>query len=152
MCVTVTVVTGHSVALNRRSHLFSTMSSLHDVLVHDKSFEANPCHPKVLSSCNPKGFVLAKRAKGWRLEDKWFGLWYYSSWFWSLRMLEWGDESLLRLEGSEVTWRRKKCTKFINCNFSIALQCGHNLDQVFFIQCTCFRGLVLQKLLGLCFE
>jgi hypothetical protein len=39
MCVTVTVVTGHSVALNRRSHLFSTMSSLHDVLVHDK------CHP-----------------------------------------------------------------------------------------------------------
>jgi hypothetical protein len=33
---TVTVVTGHSVALNRRSHLFSTMSSLHDVLVHDK--------------------------------------------------------------------------------------------------------------------
>jgi hypothetical protein len=35
MCVTVTVVTGHSVALNRRSHLFSTMSSLHDVLVHD---------------------------------------------------------------------------------------------------------------------
>jgi hypothetical protein len=35
MCVTVTVVTGHSVALNRRSHLFSTMSSLHDVVVHD---------------------------------------------------------------------------------------------------------------------
>jgi hypothetical protein len=35
MCVTVTVVTGHSVALNRRSHLVSTMSSLHDVLVHD---------------------------------------------------------------------------------------------------------------------
>jgi hypothetical protein len=32
----VTVVTGHSVALNRHSHLFSTMSSLHDVLVHDK--------------------------------------------------------------------------------------------------------------------
>jgi hypothetical protein len=37
MCVTVTVVTGHSVALNRRFHLFSTMSSLHDVLVHDNS-------------------------------------------------------------------------------------------------------------------
>jgi hypothetical protein len=37
MCVTVTVVTGHSVALSRRSHLFSTMSSLHDVLVHDKN-------------------------------------------------------------------------------------------------------------------
>jgi hypothetical protein len=36
MCVTVTVVTGHSVALSRCSHLFSTMSSLHDVLVHDK--------------------------------------------------------------------------------------------------------------------
>jgi hypothetical protein len=36
MCVTVTVVTGHSVALSRHSHLFSTMSSLHDVLVHDK--------------------------------------------------------------------------------------------------------------------
>jgi hypothetical protein len=35
MCVTVTVVTGHSVALSRRSHLFSMMSSLHDVLVHD---------------------------------------------------------------------------------------------------------------------
>jgi urate oxidase len=35
MCVTVTVVTVHSVALSRRSHLFSTMSSLHDVLVHD---------------------------------------------------------------------------------------------------------------------
>jgi hypothetical protein len=35
MCVTVTVVTGNSVALSRRSHLFSTMSSLHDVLVHD---------------------------------------------------------------------------------------------------------------------
>jgi hypothetical protein len=35
ICVTVTVVTGHSVALSRRSHLFSTMSSLHDVLVHD---------------------------------------------------------------------------------------------------------------------
>jgi hypothetical protein len=35
MCMTVTVVTGHSVALSRRSHLFSTMSSLHDVLVHD---------------------------------------------------------------------------------------------------------------------
>jgi hypothetical protein len=35
MCVTVMVVTGHSVALSRRSHLFSTMSSLHDVLVHD---------------------------------------------------------------------------------------------------------------------
>jgi NADPH-dependent 2,4-dienoyl-CoA reductase/sulfur reductase-like enzyme len=35
MCVTVMVVTGHSVALSRRSHLFSTMSSLHDVLVYD---------------------------------------------------------------------------------------------------------------------
>jgi hypothetical protein len=35
ICVTVTVVIGHSVALSRRSHLFSTMSSLHDVLVHD---------------------------------------------------------------------------------------------------------------------
>jgi hypothetical protein len=35
MCVTVMVVTGHSVALNRRSHLFSTMSSLHDVVVHN---------------------------------------------------------------------------------------------------------------------
>jgi hypothetical protein len=35
MCVTVTVVIGHSVALSRRSHLFSTMSSLHNVLVHD---------------------------------------------------------------------------------------------------------------------
>jgi hypothetical protein len=39
MCVTVTVVIGHSVALSRRSHLFSTMSSLHNVLVHDKGFK-----------------------------------------------------------------------------------------------------------------
>jgi hypothetical protein len=39
--VAVTVVTGHSVALSRRSHLFSTMSSLHDVLVHDNDFEAS---------------------------------------------------------------------------------------------------------------
>jgi hypothetical protein len=31
------VDTGHSVALSRHSHLFSTMSSLHDVLVHDKA-------------------------------------------------------------------------------------------------------------------
>jgi hypothetical protein len=44
MYVTVTVVTGHSVALSRRSHLFSTMSSLHDVLVHDK------LHQKILLS------------------------------------------------------------------------------------------------------
>jgi hypothetical protein len=35
MSVTVTVVIGHFVALSRRSHLFSMMSSLHDVLVHD---------------------------------------------------------------------------------------------------------------------
>jgi hypothetical protein len=35
MCVSVMVVTGHFVALSRCSHLFSTMSSLHDVLVHD---------------------------------------------------------------------------------------------------------------------
>jgi hypothetical protein len=41
MCVIVTVVTGHSVALSRRSHLFSTISSLHDVLVHHSSFELN---------------------------------------------------------------------------------------------------------------
>jgi hypothetical protein len=44
MCVTVTVVTGHSVALNRRSHLFSTMSSLHDVLVHDSHFIGGICN------------------------------------------------------------------------------------------------------------
>jgi hypothetical protein len=37
ICVTMTVVTGHSVALSRRSHLVSTVSSLHDVLVHDIS-------------------------------------------------------------------------------------------------------------------
>jgi hypothetical protein len=42
MCVTVTVVTGHSVALSRRSHLFSTISSLHDVLVHDNTLK--PSH------------------------------------------------------------------------------------------------------------
>jgi hypothetical protein len=41
MCVTVTVVTGHSVALSRRSHLFSTMSSLHDVLVHNNLIHLN---------------------------------------------------------------------------------------------------------------
>jgi hypothetical protein len=38
MCVTVMVVTGHSVALSRRSHLFSMMSSLHNVLVHDNMY------------------------------------------------------------------------------------------------------------------
>jgi hypothetical protein len=42
MCVTVTVVTGYSVALSRRSHLFSTMSSLHDVLVHDNTPKQPP--------------------------------------------------------------------------------------------------------------
>jgi hypothetical protein len=42
ICVTVTVVTGHSVALCRRSHLFSMMSSLHDVLVHNKQFPPQP--------------------------------------------------------------------------------------------------------------
>jgi hypothetical protein len=35
MCVTMTVVTGYFVALSRRSHVFSAMSSMHDVLVHD---------------------------------------------------------------------------------------------------------------------
>ena len=35
MYVTVMVVIGHSVALSTRSHLFSIMSSLHNVLVHD---------------------------------------------------------------------------------------------------------------------
>jgi hypothetical protein len=35
MCMTVTVVKGHSMALIRRSHLFSIMSSLHNVLMHD---------------------------------------------------------------------------------------------------------------------
>ena len=35
MCVIMTVVTGRSVALSRRSHMFSTISSLYDVLVHD---------------------------------------------------------------------------------------------------------------------
>jgi hypothetical protein len=35
MCVTMTVVTGHSVVPKKRSHLFSMMSSLHDVLVYD---------------------------------------------------------------------------------------------------------------------
>jgi hypothetical protein len=35
MCVTMTVVTGHSMALSRRSYLVSTMSSLHNVLVYD---------------------------------------------------------------------------------------------------------------------
>jgi hypothetical protein len=41
MCMTVTVVTSHSVDLSRSSHLFSTMSSLHDVLVHDKASKEN---------------------------------------------------------------------------------------------------------------
>jgi hypothetical protein len=48
ICVTVTVVTGHSVALSRRSHLFSTMSSLHDVLVHDKHLGKNVAYPYCL--------------------------------------------------------------------------------------------------------
>jgi hypothetical protein len=43
MCVTVTVVTGHSVALSRRSHLFSTMSSLHDVLMHESGIGPYTC-------------------------------------------------------------------------------------------------------------
>jgi hypothetical protein len=43
MCVTMTVVTGHSVALSRRSHLFSMMSSLHDVLVHDNEVNNQIC-------------------------------------------------------------------------------------------------------------
>jgi hypothetical protein len=45
MCVTVTVVTGHFVALSRRSHLFSTMSSLQNVLVHDS------CQVRCLGGC-----------------------------------------------------------------------------------------------------
>jgi hypothetical protein len=55
MCVTVTVVTGHSVALNRRSHLFSMMLSLHDVVVHDSLLargEASPqCKKQRLRRC-----------------------------------------------------------------------------------------------------
>jgi hypothetical protein len=47
MCVTVTVVTGHSMALNRSSHLFSTMSSLHDVLVHDIVFDKALVNPRL---------------------------------------------------------------------------------------------------------
>jgi hypothetical protein len=47
MCVTVTVVTDHSVALSRRSHLFSTMSSLHDVLVHDIGIKVRALIPWV---------------------------------------------------------------------------------------------------------
>jgi hypothetical protein len=35
ICVTMMVVTGHFVALSRRPHLFSTMTCLHNVLVHD---------------------------------------------------------------------------------------------------------------------
>jgi hypothetical protein len=50
MCVTVTVVIGHSAALSRHSHLFSTMSSLHDVLVHDKYI--NPFAPPHKSLCS----------------------------------------------------------------------------------------------------
>jgi hypothetical protein len=52
ICVTVTVVTGHSVALSRRSHLFSTMSSLHDVLVHDRY----KVHSMSQDSCQHKEF------------------------------------------------------------------------------------------------
>ena len=35
MCLTMTVVTCHFVALSRHSHMFSMMSSLHNVLMHD---------------------------------------------------------------------------------------------------------------------
>jgi hypothetical protein len=55
MCVTVTVVTGHSVALSRRFHLFSTMSSWHDVLVHDiMNFLITPKNELILSFLKPK--------------------------------------------------------------------------------------------------
>jgi hypothetical protein len=55
ICVTVTVVTCHSVALSRHSHLFSTMSSWHDVLVHDIF---NPmCYHKTFSSGTQNGFT-----------------------------------------------------------------------------------------------
>jgi hypothetical protein len=44
MCVTVMVVIGHFVALSRHSHLFSMMSSLHDVLVYDKGLDSKLQH------------------------------------------------------------------------------------------------------------
>jgi hypothetical protein len=53
MCVIVTVVTGHSVAVSRHSHLFSSMSSLHDVLVHDIHF------PSTLPTSNSIPSTLA---------------------------------------------------------------------------------------------
>jgi hypothetical protein len=55
----VTVVTGHSVALSRRSHLFSTMSSLHDVLVHDRLKEQSSRS----TSYTARGFSLAMLLK-----------------------------------------------------------------------------------------
>jgi hypothetical protein len=57
MCVIMTVVTGHSVALSRRSHLFRTMSSLHDVLVH------NSCQVRRLG-----GGIYVVQAP-WSMED-----------------------------------------------------------------------------------
>jgi hypothetical protein len=50
ICVTVTVVIGHSVALSRHSHMFSTMSSLHDVLVHDIFDEYSTHFSEILSN------------------------------------------------------------------------------------------------------
>jgi oligoribonuclease (3'-5' exoribonuclease) len=57
ICVTVTVVTGHSVALNRRSHLFSMMPSLHDVLMYGS------CQVRCLG-----GGVYVVQAS-WNMED-----------------------------------------------------------------------------------
>jgi hypothetical protein len=60
MYVTVTVVTGHSVALSGRSHLVSTMSSLHDVLVHD-----------TLEMQQEKLWMLATSAMSPNMKVKW---------------------------------------------------------------------------------
>jgi hypothetical protein len=58
MCVTVTVVTSHSVALSRRSHLFSTMSSLHDVLVHDRHINIQVSYKILQLEVQKKALIL----------------------------------------------------------------------------------------------
>jgi hypothetical protein len=84
MCVTVTVVTGHSVALSRRPHLFSMMSSLHDVLMHDiyfyylslayiqsisSSCYISKCHYNLRSNCTMQQNYNMDKIKIQKLED-----------------------------------------------------------------------------------
>jgi hypothetical protein len=70
MYVSVTVVTGHSMALSRRSHLFSTMSSLHDILVHNNMPKRTkrPWYTSIARSpaCHPSdGTATSGDSEGW---------------------------------------------------------------------------------------